>query len=394
MEFAHFEQIFPRAGETAQARYDQLWREIRLCDELGFDYAFGSIHHLSHLRPQAAIFATMAAERTTNLRVGPMGYTVSLYNPIRIVEEIAVLDNVTGGRLEVGLTTGVTMDEFRVYGADWDNRSARARETLRLIVEAFGRVRTPVVDENRLPIADHVEPFDFDGPYNSYTDIRLSVDPVQRPHPPLWLISLSADNLELSAELGADTGYLFFRPLLEAAERIEPWVAQRLAAGHGRIPRVVFETLVYVDETDAAATAKAEDLILSSMHEIYGGRFGGGGTALADVLEKLGDYGHAEIRRHMFDYEYLLDNDIVIVGSPATVAEKLHKASTDGLFNVFAAEFNVGHIGDDDLMRSIRLFGEHVVPELKGLDPIADLVDRLSKASGGTGRYGPPNPNR
>ena len=151
MEFAHFEQIFPRAGESTRDRYDQLWRELELCDSLGFNYAFGSIHHLSHLRPQAAVFVTMAAERTKNLRVGPMGYTVALYNPIRIVEETAVLDNITGGRLEVGLTTGVTMDEFRVYGADWDGRSARAREALELLVEAFRRERRPVIEEDRLP---------------------------------------------------------------------------------------------------------------------------------------------------------------------------------------------------------------------------------------------------
>lgn len=374
MEFAHFEQIFPRVGESARDRYDQLWRELELCDSLGFNYAFGSIHHLSHLRPQAAVFVTMAAARTKNLRVGPMGYTVALYNPIRIVEETAVLDNITGGRLEVGLTTGVTMDEFRVYGADWGSRSARAREALELLVEAFRRERRPVIEEDRLPVADALDPFTFEGTFNGYEEVRLSVDPVQQPHPPIWLISTSSDNLAVSAELGADTGYLFFRPQVEARERLTPWVVDWTAHGHGRDPRIMFETLVYVDVTDDAATSRGEDLILSSMHEIYGGRFGGGGTALADVLEKAGDPGQAEIRRHMFDFQWLLDKGIVIVGSPATVAERLERASREGLFNVFAGEFNVGHITEEELMRSIRLFGEHVVPALVDVDPVADLV--------------------
>ena len=374
MEFAHFAQVFPRTGESARDRYDQLWREIQLCDELRFDYAFGSIHHLTHLRPQAAVFVTMAAERTKNLRVGAMGYTVALYNPIRIVEETAVLDNITGGRLEVGLTAGVTMDEFRVYGADWADRSARAREALELLVLAFTRERRAVVEEDRRPTADALDPFDFQGPYNSYDDVRISVDPLQQPHPPIWFISTSQDNLDLSAELGADTGYLFFRPQVEAAERLTPWVEQWLAHGHNRNPRVMFETFIYVDKTDAAAVARGEDLIMASMHEIYGGRFGGGGTDLADVLERSGDPGQAQIRRHMFDYEWLLNEGIVIAGSPATVVEKLASAASEGLFNVFAGEFNVGHIRDEELMRSIRLFGEHVIPELADLDPIADLV--------------------
>ena len=374
MEFAHFEQVFPRAGESARDRYDQLWRELQLCDSLGFHYAFASIHHLSHLRPQAAVFVTMAAERTKNLRIGPMGYTVALYDPIRIVEETAVLDSITNGRLEIGLTTGVTMDEFRVYGADWDNRSARTREALELLVQAFRRERRPVIEEDRLPVADALDPFTFEGEFNSYDDVRLSVDPVQQPHPPIWLISSSPDNLAISAELGADTGYLFFRPQVEARERLTPWVLDWTTHGHGRDPRIMFETLVYVDVTDDAAISRGEDLILSSIHEIYGGRFGGGGTALAAVLEKAGDPGQAEIRRHMFDFQWLLDEGIVIVGSPATVAERLGKAARDGLFNVFAGEFNVGHITEEELMRSIRLFGEHVVPELVDIDPVADLV--------------------
>lgn len=374
MEFGHFEQIFPRPGETAAERYSQLWRELELCDRIGFDYAFASIHHLSHLRPPATVFCTMAAERTKNLRIGPMGYTVALHDPLRIVEEVAVLDNVTGGRLEVGLTTGVTRDEFRVYSADWDNRSPRTAEALELLVQAFTRERLPVVSEKSVPVADALEAFDFEGRFQGYEEVRISVDPIQKPHPPFWLVSLSPDNLAMSLKYGADTAYLFFRPRAEANERLRPWIQQWLEHGHGRDPRIMYETLVYVDETDAQAIDKGRDLILSSMHEIYGGALGGGGTALAEVLEKAGDPGQAEIRRHMFDYEYLIDKSLVFVGSPVTVAEKLGEAARQGLFNVFAGEFNVGHIGEEDLMRSIRLFGETVIPALKDLDPVGELT--------------------
>jgi alkanesulfonate monooxygenase SsuD/methylene tetrahydromethanopterin reductase-like flavin-dependent oxidoreductase (luciferase family) len=71
----------------------------------------------------------------------------------------------------------------------------------------------------------------------------------------------------------------------------------------------------------------------------------------------------------MFDPDYLLDNDLVFIGSPETVAGKLRAASEEGLFNTFFGEFSFHELGEDDLMRSIRLFGEKVMPELRGYEP-------------------------
>ena len=86
MKFAHFTQTFPREGETAADRYDQMWRELELADNVNFDYGFSSVHHFSRLRPTSSTYCTGAAARTKRLRLGPMGYTVGLYNPIRLVE--------------------------------------------------------------------------------------------------------------------------------------------------------------------------------------------------------------------------------------------------------------------------------------------------------------------
>jgi alkanesulfonate monooxygenase SsuD/methylene tetrahydromethanopterin reductase-like flavin-dependent oxidoreductase (luciferase family) len=370
MRFAHFSQIFPRAGETAAERYEQLWRELQLCDELGFDYAFASVHHFSHLRPQAAAFTVAAAERTQRLRVGPFGYSVALYDPIRIVEEVAVLDNLAHGRLEIGLTTGVTRDEFRIYGADWDNRAARAREALLLLRKAITSDLSADDEPADAPVADRLRSFDFQGEFSAYEDVRLSVRPLQVPHPPLWLISLDPVALELAAREGAHTGYLWIsRKRSEAAPPLAEYLERWAHYGHEQPPKIVFETFVYVDETDAAAVERASQHLLSSVDEIYGGRFGGGGTALAAILEKMGHLGAAEIRRHMYDLDYLLGNDLFLVGSPEAVSAKLRAIAEEGRFNVIAAEFNIGSLPEEDLMRSIRLFGEHVIPALREFDP-------------------------
>ena len=365
MQFAHFAQIFPRPGQSAGERYEQLWRELELCDELGFDYGFASVHHLSHLRPPAAAYCTAAAARTRRMRIGPMGYTPALHDPLRVVEEMAVLDNILGGRLEVGLTAGVTRDEFRVYKKDWDNRSAIAAEALQLVHTAFTQP----------------QPFTFNGRYHSYEDVCLSVQPLQRPYPPTWLITLAPENLKLAAKMGADTGFLFVSwHRVDAAEQIREYLRMWKEMGHARQPRVIYETFVYVDKSDEAAREKAAPHIAISLEEIYGGSRSGGGVARAAQMTTQGNNRSSTLRQNMFDVNYLLDNDAVFVGSPETVARKIKAAAEEGLFNVMAAEFNIGTLDEESLMRSIRLFGAQVMPAIRDIDPIAAFLKNIRKA--------------
>ena len=262
MKFAHISQIFSREGETAAERYDLLWRELALCDELNYDFGFTTVHHFSHLRPQVTVFCTGAAARTSRIRLGPIGYTVALHEPIRVVEEVAVLDNITNGRLEIGLTAGVTYDEFRIYGADWDNRHARATEMMYLLKKAFTSEK----------------PLDFEGSFNRYEQVQLSVEPLQKPHPPIWLISLSPDQIKASAKEGVHTGYAHFRPRHEAVPPIKDYLRMWRENGHPYDPNICYMTFVYVDETDEAAAAKAGPNILHSTDAIYGGELGEGAS--------------------------------------------------------------------------------------------------------------------
>ena len=103
MNFAHFSHIWGKGGMTPYQRYEELWRELELCDQLGFDYSFCVEHHF---RPDESwmsspsFYAVGAGARTRRMRVGPMGYIVPLYHPLRLAEEIAIVDQMLGGRLE------------------------------------------------------------------------------------------------------------------------------------------------------------------------------------------------------------------------------------------------------------------------------------------------------
>jgi alkanesulfonate monooxygenase SsuD/methylene tetrahydromethanopterin reductase-like flavin-dependent oxidoreductase (luciferase family) len=82
-----------------------------------------------------------------------------------------------------------------------------------------------------------------------------------------------------------------------------------------------------------------------------------------------GEPGASEIMANLFDPQYLMQHDLVFIGSPNTVAEKIRAAAEAGLFNTFMGEFNFYDLPEDDLMRSIRLFGEKVIPALRTYEP-------------------------
>src|SRR5262247_3811404 len=120
MKFAHFSHVGNKPGMTVAERYEQLWRELETCDELGFDFGFTVEHHFNpneSWMPSPAIYCTGAAGRTRKMRHGPMGFVVPLYDPLRIAEDAAVLDNVLNGRLELGLVSGIVPDFFGPYRA-------------------------------------------------------------------------------------------------------------------------------------------------------------------------------------------------------------------------------------------------------------------------------------
>jgi alkanesulfonate monooxygenase SsuD/methylene tetrahydromethanopterin reductase-like flavin-dependent oxidoreductase (luciferase family) len=162
MKFAHFSHIWAKPGMTPHQRYEQLWRELASCDELGFDQAFCVEHHF---RPDESwmsspsLYAVGAGARTKRLRVGPMGYIVPLYHPLRLAEEIAIVDQMLGGRMELGLVPGINPDYFRPFGLDYGARKSPTLEFVDYLRAAFGET----------------QPFSFHGREFHTDNARISV---------------------------------------------------------------------------------------------------------------------------------------------------------------------------------------------------------------------------
>lgn len=126
---------------TPHDRYEQLWRELELSDALGFDYGFCVEHHFTPYdswMSAPSLYVVGAGARTKHMRVGPMGYIVPLYNSLRLAEEIAIIDQMLGGRLEVGLVPGIMGSYFEPFGLDYNFRKSPTLEFPDYLRAAYG----------------------------------------------------------------------------------------------------------------------------------------------------------------------------------------------------------------------------------------------------------------
>jgi len=358
MKFAHFAHVWTKPGMTPHDRYEQLWRELALCDELGFDYGFCVEHHFTpHESWMSApsLYTVGAGARTKTMRLGPMGYVVPLYNSLRLAEEIAIIDQMLNGRLEVGLVPGIMGSYFEPFGLEYSTRKSPTMEYPDYLRAAYGE-----------------QPFSFEGESHKTRNAHLSVLPVQQPHPPLWMMSRDPETLEFLAANGINTGNFLVFPREVAAPRYRKYLADWAKAGWDRKPNIAYATTIYVDESDD----KALDVALARASRAYEGILPGQGDPFESRLarfcaqfEARGENPAAAMITKIFDPGFIVENDLVFIGSPATVTEKLRAAAASGVFNTFMGEFNFADLPEEDLMRSIRLFGERVAPELRDFEP-------------------------
>jgi alkanesulfonate monooxygenase SsuD/methylene tetrahydromethanopterin reductase-like flavin-dependent oxidoreductase (luciferase family) len=361
MKFAHFSHIWAKPGMTPHQRYEQLWRELQACDALNFDFSFCVEHHF---RPDESwmsspsLYAVAAGARTRRLRIGPMGYIVPLYHPLRLAEEIAIVDQMLGGRMELGLVPGINADYFRPFGLDYGARKSPTLEFIDYMRAAFGET----------------QPFSFHGQEFHTDRAQISVQPVQRPHPPLWMMSRDPQTLEFCAKNAINPGYFLVYPRADAAPRYRTFLENWKRASWPKKPNIAYSTVIYVDETDQKAIATAL-FRASRAYEGFlapakpGERFEVRVANFAKMFVGRGEPGAAEIMANVFNADYLLKHDLVFIGSPSTVSAKIRAAAEAGLFNAIMGEFNFADLPEPELMRSIRLFGEQVIPALRRYEP-------------------------
>jgi alkanesulfonate monooxygenase SsuD/methylene tetrahydromethanopterin reductase-like flavin-dependent oxidoreductase (luciferase family) len=173
------------------AMYGNHLEILEFADQAGLDFYFVAEHHFDlgfSECPSPGSFLGAASQRTKTIRLGPLVYVLPLWNPIRVAEEVALLDNLTQGRLECGFGSGVGPFTFAAYGVPWDEKRKMAWEALHMIMGIWGS-----------------ESYSYEGEYFKCKNVELGIPLVQKPHPPIWMPTRSRESIEEAASTGVST---------------------------------------------------------------------------------------------------------------------------------------------------------------------------------------------
>ena len=160
--------------ERANSLYHEYMDQLEFADEMGFDGIGVNEHHQNGygIMPSPNIIAAGLARRTSNAAICVIGNSIALYNPpIRVAEEFAMLDVISGGRLVAGFPVGTPMDTNFTYGQIPALTRDKYDEAHRMIIRAW----------------TEEEPFAFDGKYNQLRYVNIWPRPIQKPHPPIYI---------------------------------------------------------------------------------------------------------------------------------------------------------------------------------------------------------------
>jgi alkanesulfonate monooxygenase SsuD/methylene tetrahydromethanopterin reductase-like flavin-dependent oxidoreductase (luciferase family) len=319
-------------------------REICSADQLGFDYAWLAEHHFSDqygIMPDVFVYAGYLAALTKRIKIATAVVTLPLANPVRVAENSAFLDVLSGGRFVLGLGSGYRQYEFDGFGVDFEGRRDIQEEALPLLLDLFHKRR-----------ADHRGQHyrvKVDG------DFELFPHALQEPHPPIFLAGATDRSIGVAARTGFGLLLSTWTPFDGLARQIAHYrrelehtpseLRRNAARGHVDVARYV-----YVAETDARARAESEAVILRHLAHFSSGHTSG----------YLGT-----VNAGRTDYDGLL-RDVILHGSPATVIEKIERLRSIGA-NSLMLHYPPWY-GADKAIASLEMFAGEVMPKFAGAD--------------------------
>jgi alkanesulfonate monooxygenase SsuD/methylene tetrahydromethanopterin reductase-like flavin-dependent oxidoreductase (luciferase family) len=334
MKFGVFDHM-DRAGSELGRQFEDRLRLIELYERAGFHAYHLAEHHATPLgmAPSPSVFLAAVAQRTKTLRFGPLVYTVNLYHPLRLIDEICMLDQMSGGRLELGVGRGISPYEVGYYGVDPATGPERFAEALQVILKGL--------TEKRLT---------HDGKYFSYTDVPMEMQPVQRPHPPLWYGANSLESADRLAEQGLNV------VVGMKAEGVGAFAARYRAAwkalGHddASLPFIGLSRHVVVGDTDREAQCAAKRAF----------------ALWYDALIHLWRAHGVGLPRQMIpaEFEGALEGGYIVAGSAATVRDRLKRDNATAGINYCLCRLAFGDLSFEESKRSIDLLAREVMPAL------------------------------
>ena len=338
--------------EKAHVLYNQYHEQYALADEVGFDGIMSNEHHASYwcMKPAVNLDAAVISKITKNTKIAILGNVIAVNDPIRMAEEIAMLDCFSNGRIISGFVRGTAVESLTGGIIPAENR-ARFEEAHDLIIKCW----------------TEPGPFRYEGQFYHYRAVNPWVLPIQDPHPPIWFPGLSsAESVVWAAR--HQHPYMNLGSLLDYTEGLKGvYIDTAREVGFTPGPEHFGYLLrVFCADTDEKAQEIGQTFLWTEHHRNRGpaehndppGYQSREAVRIQRQLPGAGGFG-----RRM-TYQELQDVDNVIVGSPDTVTRKLSniiERLNPGYLHIYGNEGDMNHA---DVMRSVELLGTEVIPAL------------------------------
>jgi alkanesulfonate monooxygenase SsuD/methylene tetrahydromethanopterin reductase-like flavin-dependent oxidoreductase (luciferase family) len=327
--------------------------QVEWTEELGFDEVWFTEHHFIDygLSVDPSSLAAAAASRTRRVRIGLAAAILPFHHPLRLAEQMALVDIISNGRLDVGVGRGNRPAEFAGYRVPQVESRERFDETVEILRLAWTRER-----------------FSFHGRFFDVADVRVIPKPVQQPHPPLYQVCVSKDGIENTALRGWPMlNSVLTGPVDQLVSNRDTYVATLQKAGRtadevaALLGRWGVSRQIYVAETDARALAEARDAEMwyqeSFRRFVVPERIEDAHPSLQPGFRAMAE----RLARVTWDD---LVRETLAFGSPDTVARHIEHMRRLGVGQVLCW-MNFGGLPQDRIRRSMELFAREVMPRFR-----------------------------
>ena len=348
MHFGTFMEFGTRPGGTDAEAFRKGFDHAKLCEDAGLDSIWLAEFHFMPARSVLSspiVVAGALARLTTRVRIGMAVYVLPLTNPLRVAEESASIDQMSGGRLDFGIGRSGFARQYDIYNIDYGESQERFEEALIVLRKAWTG-----------------EMFSHKGKFFQVTDAQLVPTTLQRPHPPMRMAASSAGTFKKVAEEGLPL-FVGLRGdgLDELKGHIKVYRETWRKAGHDGNGSVLLRVPVYAAATERAAYEEPRECIThyfqrqARMIATVGAQGQGGEALRAKVAEALNKLSYDDIRESR-----------AAIGTPEHLIERFIEwrdvAGIDGV----VMELNAGNLlGEEQISNSVRLIAEKVMPAFK-----------------------------
>lgn len=321
-------QVDPTDSDSTASVFERRLQLLSIADQAGLRYAFTAERHFmpTYRSSSATAWIAAASQRTTKIRLGVLAYTLPMHLPAELAEEIAVLDQLSNGRLEVGFGLGHRAEELIAIGIDPAEREQLFQERYAVITALWGGGAVTLERPGTIVREAAIHPL-----------------PIQQPYPPLWFAGSDPQAAYWAGMRGMSLA-LGFKRSIELAQTVAAFRSgcrkrQADVPGGGR---VALMRQLSIAPTDVEALDQmTEDL---------------------DRLHRLGTGGTGDLDKARAAAEQMIQDESFIAGSPETVAQELISLRQRLDIDVYLANIHAAGVGDERLAQMTRLLAEEVAP--------------------------------